>query len=236
MSPTFLIQVTSRALRHLLFRPTLGFMKQAILAAAATLIFAASHLEGSRSIDAAAAIRIYNYANVPTGQLAAARATADRIFADAGISLQWTDCRTSAAGRGAADRLAGCTELLREGHEFVLRLFESGTDEANPYVALGTSMIDREARGGVLMTVNPRPVLAVAQRASMDPSILLGRAIAHELGHLLLGRVDHPRSGLMRAFWSQNELRGGRPADWRFSTEEAQLMRQGLRDRTWAAN
>ena len=38
-------------------------------------------------------IRIYNYAAVPPAELAAARADADRIFQEAGISLQWMNCR-----------------------------------------------------------------------------------------------------------------------------------------------
>jgi hypothetical protein len=60
----------------------------------------------------------------------------------------------------------------------------------------------------------------------MSVATLLGRAIAHEIGHLLLGSAEHPRLGLMRALWSHDELRGRKPAHWGFSAREAAQMRQ----------
>jgi hypothetical protein len=89
---------------------------------------------------------------------------------------------------------------------------------------------------GVLTTIDPALVMAIARGASSEYSTLLGRAIAHELGHLLLGRSRHSSNGLMRAVWSQEEIRGTRPAGWQFSTAEAAQMRQGLASRTRAAN
>lgn len=90
-------------------------------------------------------------------------------------------------------------------------------------------MLDREQRGGVLMTIDVFPVRAVAERTATSVSTLLGRAIAHEIGHLLLGSAEHPRIGLMRALWSQEELQGLKPAHWGFSTREAAHMRETLR-------
>jgi hypothetical protein len=78
------------------------------------------------------------------------------------------------------------------------------------------------------MTIDMFPIRAVAERASSPAATLLGRAIAHEIGHLLLGSGGHPRMGLMRALWSQEELRGLRPAHWGFSPREAARMRQKL--------
>lgn len=87
-------------------------------------------------------------------------------------------------------------------------------------------MLDREQRGGVLMTVDLFPVRAIADRASTSVPALPGHAIAHEIGHLLLGSAGHPRLGLMRALWSHDELRGLKPAHWGFSAREAARMRQ----------
>lgn len=55
-----------------------------------------------------------------------------------------------------------------------------------------------------------------------------GRAIAHELGHILLGTAKHSALGLMRAKWTEHELRRGLPIDWMFSRDERQAMRGGL--------
>ncbi len=176
-------------------------------------------------------IRVYNYVAVAPAEMTAARATATRIFEPAGISLRWIECRVPGANGGAL-----CTEPLREGGEFVLRLSESSGANTLGRVALGSSLIDVHTGGGVLITVDPRLVSGVAGQAGVDPSPVLGRAIAHEIGHLLIGTSGHARTGLMRALWSQRELRGNRPADWRFSKEEAAVMRRGLLGHTRAAN
>ena len=108
----------------------------------------------------------------------------------------------------------------------MLRLVDRTPAEGERIVALGESMLDREQRGGVLMTIDVSPVRSVAGRAFTSISTLLGRAIAHEIGHLLLGSAEHPRLGLMRALWSHDELRGLKPAHWGFSAREAAQMRQ----------
>lgn len=201
-------------------------------------------------------IRIYNYAAVPADQLDAARATADRAFHDTGISLQWVDCRVPGAANGPA-----CTEALGD-NEFVLRLLASldlSTHSAGSgstasrvepstgsrssratsrdvALALGSALIDLDAHGGVLITIEPQRIVAVAAQAGVDPSTVLGRAMAHELGHMLLGTSAHGSGGLMRARWSQGELRADRAADWRFSPAEVSAIQHGLAARIHAAN
>jgi hypothetical protein len=175
-------------------------------------------------------IRIYNYSAVPPEELSAARETTDRIFQHAGFALQWTDCRVPGDASGA-----GCTEPLADSGEFVLRLQNAPGTPSPRHLTLGISLVDLRAGGGVLITINPELVAAVAQQAGAAPSLLLGRAIAHELGHQLLGTSEHSSTGLMRAFWTQSELRGDREADWRFSPQEIMLMQRTLAKRLRAA-
>ncbi len=171
-------------------------------------------------------VRTYNYAQVPDDSLRDARTSAGAIFGQAGIAVRWLDCRVPQSAAGA-----GCTEPLEQGSDLILRLMDGSSNvmrTPSRMVALGESMLDRERRSGVLMTVDLLPVRSIAGQASADTALLLGRAIAHEIGHLLLGSGDHPREGLMRAKWSQEELRGLRPSHWRFSPTEALRMRQNL--------
>jgi hypothetical protein len=79
-------------------------------------------------------------------------------------------------------------------------------------------------------------VHAVAAEANADPAAILGRAIAHELGHLLIGTPVHSPHGLMRALWSQTELRRNRSDDWVFSADQADLMRRSAARSARAAN
>jgi hypothetical protein len=178
-------------------------------------------------------IRTYNYEQVPPADLMHARETVDRTFARAGISVRWVDCWVPSSIVGDA----ACSEPLREGTEFVLRLMASPAASADTRnVAMGSSLVDHDAAGGALITVDPNLVRQIARSANADFATLLGRSLAHEAGHLLLGHAHHARSGLMRAVWSQDELRGIRPVDWGFSRSEAAQMRQGLATRARSAN
>jgi hypothetical protein len=179
----------------------------------------------------AVTIRTYNYAAVPLDDLNAAKSEAAHIFKTAGISLEWIECRVPGAVSGAT-----CTEPQIPGRDLMLRLVDRSPATAERIVALGESMLDREQRGGVLMTVDLYPIRAIAAPSATNIRTLLGRAIAHEAGHLLLGSTEHPRLGLMRALWSHDELRGLKPAHWGFSSREAAQMRQTLRGRSRTAD
>jgi len=191
----------------------------------------AASVDAAPRPHAAVSIRTYNYAAVATEPLSEARSEAEHIFKTAGISLEWIECRVPGSSAGAA-----CTEPLLVGRDLMLRLVDRTPSPGERLVALGESMLDREQRGGVLMTIDVFPVRAVAEGTVTAVSTLLGRAIAHEIGHLLLGSAEHPRLGLMRALWSHEELRGLKPAHWGFSSREAAQMRETLRQLTRTAD
>src|SRR5918993_1238198 len=204
-------------------------MRHAIFMLFAVTTAGVAELHASPS--ATVTIRTYNYAIVSSEQLALARLETESIFMNAGISVEWVECRVPGRNDGSA-----CTEPLLAGRDLMLRLVERTPVHPERIVALGESMLDRDQRGGVLMTVDMFPVRSVAARAGTNIATLLGRAIAHEVGHLLLGSAEHPRLGLMRALWSHDELRGLKPAHWGFSSREAAQMRQTLRGRSRTAD
>jgi hypothetical protein len=80
------------------------------------------------------------------------------------------------------------------------------------------------------------PVVTLARRATVDPRRLLGLAIAHEIGHLLLNSNHHAPTGVMRADWSQFSLRHGSADDWRFLPTEEAAMRAAIAARRSPAN
>jgi hypothetical protein len=82
--------------------------------------------------------------------------------------------------------------------------------------SLGCAVIDLRTGAGTLATIYGDRVSLVAARTGVVEATLLGRAIAHEIGHLLLGTPQHAASGLMRAQWSDRELRNNLAADWTF--------------------
>jgi hypothetical protein len=199
-------------------------MKNALLFMSLVLATDCAVSDAAPRPDATVSIRTYNYAAVSKDQLEAAKLEAEHIFRHAGIAIDWIECRVPGSVLGAA-----CTQPVLAGRDLLLRLTERIPANGSRIVALGESMLDREQRDGVLMTIDLLPVRAVAARTSAAMPSLLGRAIAHEIGHLLLRSAEHPRMGLMRGLWTTDELRGMRPAHWEFSSREAELMRQTLR-------
>ena len=95
---------------------------------------------------------------------------------------------------------------------------------------LGFALVDVDAGAGLLATVYADRVRVVAQSAGVDEAELLGRAMAHEVGHLLLGTNGHAAHGLMRASWSSVDLRGHR-VQWFFNGKEGEAMRSGIASR-----
>jgi hypothetical protein len=54
---------------------------------------------------------------------------------------------------------------------------------------------------------------------------VLGHAMAHELGHLLLGSNSHSSRGIMRGTWSAADIRLVAKGDLLFTSEQTRAMR-----------
>ena len=91
--------------------------------------------------------------------------------------------------------------------------------------------MDVVAREGSLATVYVDRVNALADIAGRDRAELLGLAIAHEIGHVLLGTSAHAAVGLMLATWTAYELRRRWSLDWMFGEQECLEMRRRLAER-----
>lgn len=82
--------------------------------------------------------------------------------------------------------------------------------------------------GNGLSTVYVDRVDWLAQQARADRGTLLGRAMAHELTHLLLGSNDHTAAGLLRDRWTAEELVRNRPEDWQLTAAQRLSARARL--------
>jgi hypothetical protein len=110
----------------------------------------------------------------------------------------------------------------------LLRLQSGKTVERPKFASMGFSLVGSSGERPYLSSVFPDVVESVARGAAVDQRRLLGWAIAHEIGHLLLNTPEHAAAGLMRADWSRKELQRNVPADWRFLETEAATMRAAL--------
>ena len=160
-------------------------------------------------------VRIYDGYGVSNDQLATARTTVQTIMKDAGVAVTWPRCP--------------CLSPVSPG-ELVIRI--AASVPASPPGSLGFSFIDTGRKTGTLATVFADRVHALATTAGVDAGEVLGRVIAHEVSHLLLGTHDHGSRGLMRGEWRASELAEHRPSDWVLSRPEGVAIRRALRRRS----
>ena len=156
--------------------------------------------------------RVYDAANVSSVSIRAALDVAARALAGAAVAVVWRQC----------DR--GCSDTVEAG-ELIVRLVRSPAPRPRDQV-LGDAFVEATTGTGVLATIYVDRVERLAKVSDADTATLLGRAIAHEIGHLLLASSSHSSTGLMRAKWSRDELRRDRVFDWMFTRRDAEAMRR----------
>lgn len=179
----------------------------------------AEGFQADESLPASIVVRTYIPAD-PNVDIRAAHRTAGAILERAGIRVVWFDCALS----GAAD---ACQAPLGS-NELVLRIVREAADSSPHADTLGFAFVDLHAGGGSLATVYADRVTLMARRAGVNEAELMGRAIAHEIGHLLLGTNQHARHGLMRGSWSASDLRRDLALGWLFDGREGEMMRRGI--------
>jgi hypothetical protein len=194
------------------------------------VLFAAAGILGFTGVSSHAAetsIVVRTYTEAASAEsIGTARRTAGAILERAGIQVVWLECALPA---GATDTDA-CTQPSRR-NELLVRIVSGGAVDSRPGVeTLGFALVDVHAGAGSLATVYGDRVRMMARIAGVDDAELLGRAMVHEIGHLLLGTNGHAPQGLMRASWSSVDLRGHR-VQWLFNGKEGEAMRSGIASR-----
>ena len=161
-------------------------------------------------------VRVYDVNAVLTGTNAIALDHARTTLQAAAVNVVWRLCTTSRA----------CQRTLAPG-ELAIRIVRSpGPRRYQGALPLGDAMIDTGRGDGVLATVYSDRVEWLAREARADGCTLLGRAIAHELGHLLMATASHGPVGLMRALWSRDEVRSERARDWSLAPRDVLAIRR----------
>jgi hypothetical protein len=179
-------------------------------------------------------VRVYDNAQLPSEQLTAALESAGGLLASVGLAVQWHGCSTPTRALSQAgptlEQASWCGEPLAT-NELALRFVHAPTSlDYRGQLPLGDSLIDQRLGIGVLATIYFERVEWLAQAADVPVTPLLARAIAHEIGHLLLGSSHHSISGLMRPVWRREELQHEQADDWRFNPADAKTIRARRRE------
>jgi hypothetical protein len=177
-------------------------------------------------------MRVYDYVHMERPALLAAEGEATAILGQAGLESRWVDCPTSEA------ELAKYPDCQSEfgAKDMVIRILPKsmGDPHAKGQDTLGVAY-ESDGQAAFLANVFYDRVISLGQGASATVPVLLGRAMAHELGHLLLGTHSHSKSGIMRAFWSGRDLNLDGRLYMLFTPDQSRQMKTRLaaRVQTW---
>lgn len=178
-------------------------MRNAFLALSLPILGFAAQSVAADSNSAASVVRltisVFNDADASPSVMSQARNRATLILRPAGISLVWLDCGTPAN----RPPNSACNDLSFPQHLSVRLVSTTGRPSEDTF---GQTFQNEEGEGNYALVY-----FNVLAKSSVTESVragdLLGFVIAHELGHLLLGRDSHSATGLMAPVWQAGEVR-----------------------------
>ena len=140
-----------------------------------------------------------NDAGVPATILKDSQDEVARIFADAGLRVEWTET----------------------GPRFTVQIVPIALGYGRPSSpVMGVALRNRS---GATARIFFNQVQDSARTWDVDVSTLLAYVIAHEIGHLLLPYVPHSTTGLMKAEWDRALVREAAAGSLTFT--DAQIKR-----------
>jgi hypothetical protein len=189
---------------------------------------AGSRVAGMTSLIVAVTlvVRLYDTSTMSDLERTEAVNVATGILLAANIPTTWPDCRPGKPK--PVPHAFACARPVAPGELSVRILRGTAVRDAADRLPLGYSLVDRERGGGTLATVYLDRVERVASSSRSAAPVLLGRAIAHEVGHLLLGTGSHGARGLMREWWSHGSLRQSAAEDWLFTPEQSAALQRAI--------
>jgi hypothetical protein len=187
----------------------------------------ASRITAASTLD----VHVYDRAGIPDSVLAEAHDVLARILRVSGIELHW---RAGSASSPEAGRVV-FPEPARPGRERELAC-AARRDVAllivghGPVAPTPTSLgyANPLAPEGVNATILYRRVTELANEHGLPIGTLLGHAVAHEIGHVLLRSNGHAKHGLMAGGWDRAQFQWIRRAGMFFEKDDAERMKASI--------
>jgi hypothetical protein len=144
-------------------------------------------------------LQMQDNAGVPADILKASQDEVARIFADAGLRVEWTET----------------------GPRFTVHIVPIALGYRTPSSpVMGMALRNRR---GATARIFFNEVKELARSWDVNVSTLLAHVVAHEIGHLLLPYVPHSSTGLMKAEWDRDLVREAAAGSLTFT--DAQITR-----------
>ena len=165
-------------------------------------------------------VRVLNLAHVQARTVTAAENAASEIFRKAGVTVTWVDCDAPAACRGEPGATGFWLQLLEKQPKVL------------PGDVMGFALLTHQPlNDGGYAAVAWQAVRVLVDSMKLDTVPVLGAAMAHELGHLLLGSQQHSREGVMVAHMGRRQLALAARGALLFSGAQAEAIRREMEQR-----
>ena len=155
-------------------------------------------------------VRLNDDAGVPANALERAKHDASLIYERANITLEWIE------------------DDSWSSHALMIRIIAKpiGLKSRNRAV-VGIAPGSRDVRGKIAFVFYER-IQGFSEELELDVALMLGHAIAHELGHLLLPYDAHSLTGVMRGAWDRAQARNATAGTLTFNPDQARQIRERL--------
>jgi hypothetical protein len=150
------------------------------------------------------AVAVCDAENAPPEILASAEQVVSDVYRAIGVAIEW-----SGAGCAAGEESLTVNMIVRDASGLTVTNETLGF--AEPGTSVATILYDR--------------IVVFARRFHVKRDVLLGYAMAHELGHLLLPPNSHSTEGVMRSVINIEEASARR---LRFTKAQGQLIVQRI--------
>jgi hypothetical protein len=166
-------------------------------------------------------VSVFNSSPISSSTIERAEGEAGHVLRDAGIEAIWLNCPQEISQEASRGR---CSEASFPSH---LHLRVLRVSHGLKVSTVGISFSAEDGRG-CYADLFYEPIQQLEAETHVSKPVILGHAMAHELGHLLLGTNSHSPSGLMRAHWTREDLSNASVGNLRFSKEQGLKIRSRL--------
>ena len=164
-------------------------------------------------------VLVYNYAAVSPSTMSRAREKVNRLYREAGVEIEWLD--PLADSRYRINPASNPSQRFTV--QILIRSRRPSRGPSMPESVMGEAL-PTDDNGGTLSVFYDQMV-RVARRHNQPLANILGLAIAHEMGHLLLPVHAHSDTGIMRPEWGADDIRRGVDGALAFTSAQAALIR-----------
>jgi len=158
-----------------------------------------------------------------------ASGVADEVYRPADVTIDWLDCTPALEGSAGPPDCEGEMRASLIVIQLVPEKMAKGVPVRGSvfgYAPLGAP--DQLSHRATLFWDRIRDYCTAF---ATDAEALLGTAIAHEIGHLLLGPDKHSPGGMMRCPWRRQDVASAARGRLVFTPAELSLVREGARRR-----